>query len=86
MSKNRLRGYPKEATQMMHEAFEEVEHYAINYAETDELISQLLVRLGDWYEDPDPSYDEFFAKANPNSLEMMHSAMKRCYMDQAKEK
>lgn len=83
MSKNRLRGYPKEATQMMHEAFEEVEHYAVNYADTDALVSQLIIRMADWFEDIDPSYDEFFAKSNQNSLEMVYRALMRCSQDYA---
>jgi len=42
--------------------------------------------MGDWFEDPDPSYDEFFHRANQESLEMVFNALRRCNMDQVKEK
>jgi hypothetical protein len=86
MISNRPRGIPSSATQHMNNAFAEIEKYTVNYVDTQDLVSQLIIRMGDWFEDPDPSYDEFFHKSNQESLEMVFNALRRCNMDQAKEK
>jgi hypothetical protein len=65
------------------EAFTEIERFAVNYVDTDALASQLIIRMADWFEDIDPSYDEFFAKSNQNSLEMVYRALMRCSQDYA---
>jgi hypothetical protein len=86
MIQNRPRGIPSSATRHMNNAFAEIEKYTVNYVDTQDLVSQLIIRMGDWFEDPDPSYDEFFQKSNQESLEMVFNALRRCNMDQVKEK
>jgi len=81
MIDNRPRGIPSSAKKHMNKAFEEIEQYAVNYTDTEHLIAQLLIRMGDWFEDIDPYYDEWFAHANQESLQMMFNAMQRCNRD-----
>ncbi len=83
MTKTFSRGYPSSAMNNIDKAFKEVQRYAVNYADTDALVSQLIIRMADWFEDIDPSYDEFFAKSNQNSLEMVYRALMRCSKDYA---
>jgi hypothetical protein len=73
----RSRGYPSSAMKNVEEAFQTVEQFAINYSDTDAIVSQLTIRLGDWFEDPDPSYDETFAGSNQEELYKVYQALLR---------
>ena len=71
----RSKGYPSSAMKNVEEAFQTVEQFAVNYADTDALISQLTIRLADWFEDIDPSYDETFAESNPDELLKVYESL-----------
>ena len=71
----RSKGYPSSAMKNVEEAFQTVEQFAVNYADRDALISQLTIRLADWFEDIDPSYDETFAESNPDELLKVYQSL-----------
>ena len=71
----RSKGYPSSAMKNVEEAFQTVEQFAVNYADTDALVSQLTIRLADWFEDIDPSYDETFAESNPDELLKVYQSL-----------
>ena len=56
-----------------------VEQYAINTGQTEDLVAQLLVRMGSWFEDPEPQYEEFFASCNQDALEQCYRSLQECY-------
>ena len=44
----------------------------VSHNTTKDLVNELAKRLGDWHEDPEPVYDEFFANCNTMHLEMVY--------------
>ena len=51
---------------------------------TDELAREFLIRLGDWFEDPEPVHDDYFASVNQGSLEIAYRALMNCERFQKK--
>lgn len=49
---------------------------------TDELVKELCNRLGDWFEDPEPQHDDYFAKCNQGSLELAYTSLCNCRRSQ----
>jgi len=45
-------------------------------SKTTELLNELTVRMSDWFEDPEPQYDECFAKVNQYHLENAYHVLK----------
>lgn len=52
---------------------------------TDELVREFLIRLSDWFEDPEPQHDEYFASVNQGSLEIAYRALMNCERFQNKK-
>lgn len=51
---------------------------------TDKLAREFLTRLGDWFEDPEPQHDDYFASVNQGSLEIAYRALLNCERFQQK--
>jgi len=71
-----LNSYGSSVKKNIEEAFKSVEQYAINTADTEDLVAQLVVRLGCWFEDPEPQYDEYLAEANQTHLENAYRVLR----------
>lgn len=71
-----LNSYGSSVKKNLEDAFKGVEQYAINTADTEDLVAQLVVRMGCWFEDPEPQHDEFFSKCNPYHLENAYNIMR----------
>jgi|TARA_B100001094_G_C17498331_1_gene469860 hypothetical protein len=68
--------YGSSVTEHMNKAFRAVEQYAINTGETEDLIAQLCVRMGSWFEDPEPQHEPYFASANQIQLEATYRMLR----------
>ena len=71
--------YGSSVTHNFEDACRGVEQYAINTGQTEDLVAQLLVRMGSWFEDPEPQYEEFFASCNQDALEQCYRSLQECY-------
>ena len=43
---------------------------------TEKLMKELTLRMSDWFEDPEPQYDECFAKCNQYHLESAYNILR----------
>ena len=71
--------YGKDVTNNLDEAFRGIEQFAVNTADTEDLVAQMLVRMGSWFEDPEPQHDEFFATCNQDALMQCYRSLQECY-------
>lgn len=50
--------------------------------ETTELVTEIINRMSDWFEDPEPQHDDYFAKCNQGSLELAYNTLRNCRRSQ----
>lgn len=48
-------------------------------SKTQDIAQEFINRLSDWFEDPEPSHDDYFASVNQGSLEMAYRALANCH-------
>ena len=56
----------------LEEAFRGIEQFAVNTADTEDLVAQLVVRMGCWFEDPEPQFDDYFSQCSQKQLEVSY--------------
>jgi hypothetical protein len=49
---------------------------------TTELVTEIINRMSDWFEDPEPQHDDYFAKCNQGSLELAYNTLRNCRRSQ----
>lgn len=68
----KYRDYGSTVKDNLEEAFRGIEQFAVNTAETEDLVAQLVVRMGCWLEDPEPQWDDYFSRCEPKQLEISY--------------
>ncbi len=75
----KYRDYGSTVRDNLDEAFRGIEQFAVNTADTEDLVAQMLVRMGSWFEDPEPQHEEFFATCNQDALLQCYRSLQECY-------
>ncbi len=68
----KFRDYGPSVKDNLEEAFKGIEQFAVNTADTEDLMAQLVVRMGCWLEDPEPQWDDYFTECNQEQLEVCY--------------